>query len=239
MSLSFVSSTVQTSTADGGYEETPIENKEKDEVNRRNAHKPLFEQLRSNQEEEQMKRDEFQREIMRGTCALDADDVAHLSAIQQQRTERESEIQQKTQEELAQFRAMKALRKQAAINESNDLDDVIVDETDGADHRGLGYSGPTTGRVHGENDAVAVAPAPPLGVPIKVKKRKRRTTTIDASTSDNGSGKAKTSKESTMPSKATEVTATKSNKAKPTTTEKDGNNLNSLLAGYGSSSDEE
>ena len=67
-SLSFVASAVQTGTADGGYEETPLENKEAEEVNRRNAHKPLFEQLRQNKEEEDMKPEELQREMTRGTC---------------------------------------------------------------------------------------------------------------------------------------------------------------------------
>ena len=61
MSLSFVSSAVQRGTSDGGYEETPIESKESEAVNRRNAHKPLFDQLRSNQEDEQAKREEIQR----------------------------------------------------------------------------------------------------------------------------------------------------------------------------------
>ena len=130
MSLSFVSSAVQTGTSDGGYEETPIETKETQEINRRNAHKPLFEQLRQNKEDEQAKHDEFQREVMRGTCTLDVDDVAHLDAIQQQRSQREQQIQQETQDELTQYRALKALRQQQQ-QQSNQLDDD--DHEDGDD----------------------------------------------------------------------------------------------------------
>ena len=109
MSLSFVSSSVQVATDDGGYKETEIESKEKESINLRNQNKPLFEQLRANKEEEDARRDEMQRDMMRGTRALDAEDVAHLDAIEKQRLERERKVKEQTQSELALFRAARAM----------------------------------------------------------------------------------------------------------------------------------
>lgn len=122
MSLSFVSSTVQTGTADGGFEEVAIESKEKEAVNRQNEHKPLFEQLRQNQEEDDAKREEMQNEMMRGTCALDEDDVAHLDALNKQKQERERVIALRTRDELAMFRAARAERQQIHLEEEEEDD---------------------------------------------------------------------------------------------------------------------
>jgi hypothetical protein len=123
MSLSFVSSAVQTGTAGGGYEETPIESAEVEEVNKRNQHKPLFEQLQKNQEEEDAEREEQQRQLMRGTCALDDDDVAHLETLQKQKNDREREIAARTQDELALFHAARAERQQIHLEEDVDSDE--------------------------------------------------------------------------------------------------------------------
>jgi hypothetical protein len=132
MSLSFVASAVQTGTSDGRYEETPIDSKEVAAVNRRNAHKPLFEQLRENQEEEQSKMDEMQREMMRGTRALNEEDVAHLDALERQRREREQAINERTQEELSAFRAARAENQQYLLeeNEANNDDNEDDNEED-------------------------------------------------------------------------------------------------------------
>eukprot|EP00980_Cylindrotheca_fusiformis_P022313 scaffold9191_cov114-Cylindrotheca_fusiformis.AAC.8 len=124
MSLSFVSSAVQRGTADGGYEETPIESKEVDAVNRRNEHKPLFEQLRQNQEEEEAKQEEMELQRLRGTCALDDDDVAHLEALEKQRLEREREANMRTQDEVALFRAARAERQQIHLEDDDNEQDV-------------------------------------------------------------------------------------------------------------------
>lgn len=120
MSLSFVSSAVQTGTSGGGYEETPIESKEVEAVNRRNEHKPLFEQLRKNQEEEEAKREEMELQQLRGTCALDEDDVAHLEALDKHRQEKEREANMRTQDEVALFRAARAERQQTRLEDEND-----------------------------------------------------------------------------------------------------------------------
>jgi hypothetical protein len=128
MSLSFVSSAVQTGTSNGGYEETPIESKEVEAVNRRNEHKPLFEQLRKNQEEEEAEREEMEMKQLRGTCALDEDDVAHLTALEKQRQEKEKEKYSRTQDELAMFRAARAERQSIHLE-----DDIAIDEQEEED----------------------------------------------------------------------------------------------------------
>lgn len=128
MSLSFVASAVQTGTADGGYEETPIESREVEAANRFNEHKPLFEQLRQNQEAEEAKREELQREIMRGTCALNEDDVAHLDALDKQRQEKERKLQLRTRDEIAMFRAARAERDITQLAE--DEEDVTNNDTE-------------------------------------------------------------------------------------------------------------
>jgi hypothetical protein len=128
MSLSFVSSAVQTGTSNGGYEETPIESKEVEAVNRRNEHKPLFEQLRKNQDEEEAKREEMEMQQLRGTCALDEDDVAHLGALEKQRQEKERETNLRTKDELALFRAARAERQQIHLEDDIDIDEQEEDD---------------------------------------------------------------------------------------------------------------
>lgn len=161
MSLSFVASAVQTSTADGGFEETEINKEQVDAVNKRNSHKPLFEQLRQNQDEEKAKQDELQREMMRGTRALDDEDVAHLDALEKQRLERERIIQQQTQDELLLFRAAKAERQQVELD----------DETDpnGEAASSVMVATPAVAPTEKQNKPALAAPK------IVVKKRKRRT----------------------------------------------------------------
>lgn len=238
MSLSFVSSAVQVGTADGGFEETAIENKETEAVNRRNAHKPLFEQLRSNQEEDQEKKEEAQRQIMRSTCALDDEDVAHLDALQKQQSERERKIQERTKNELDSFRAARALRQQAALGSDNEEDD---NNDSNNVSRGIG------GQTLVPKEKV-VPPTASLPV-IKVKKRKRRVNDSTETTSkpklseqeSNVEKKEKSEKDSkdtgqsASDSTATGAPSTK----KPVTNEDGGGGLGSLLSGYGSSSSDE
>lgn len=123
MSLSFVSKSVLTATSDG-YEEKPIEGKETEGGTSSSmpAARPLFDQLRSNKEEEEQEREEFQKSIMRGTLALDEEDCAHLDALQKQKQEQAQEIQRQTQSELESFRAAQAVNRieQGAIQEEED-----------------------------------------------------------------------------------------------------------------------
>lgn len=253
MSLSFVSSTVQKGTEDGGYEETPIEESqhERDAVNKRNAHKPLFEQLRDNQEEEDAKREETQRQMMRGTRALDEDDVAHLESIQQQRSDRERAIQEQTQSELAMFRAAKAMRRQQQQVLGGDDEEEDEQDLDGGEEivfdkdQGVVEAVSTTvtnnTKVSANSSQPTVQKAPASLVPkIKVKKRKRKVgeeNQVNTTTT--------TAKKVTSPPKENEETTTtvKANVVANTATKTVGGSedggLGSLLAGYGSSSDEE
>ncbi|KAG7343271.1 NEFA-interacting nuclear NIP30 family protein [Nitzschia inconspicua] len=238
MSLSFVSSTVQKGTENGGYEETPIETsqQEREAVNRRNANKPLFEQLRENQEEEDAKREELQRQMMRGTRTLDEDDVAHLEALEKQRSDREQAIREQTKSELAMFRAARALRRQQSLGD-DDKEDTVEDE-----EMGSSIPQPTKEMVTATKQPIVPVPkatVAPVIPKIKVKKRKRK------------------GEENKMNGQTTVMNEVKDKKklgngkmrpgdklAKPTSMEAPGRDdrmagLGMLLAGYGSSSEED
>ena len=100
MSLSFVSKAVLTAKDGGGYEETAVEGKESEGSSSMTTSQPLFEQLRTNKEQEEMEREEFQKSIMRGTLALDEEDCSYLDSLQKQRQEQEQLIKKETQSEL-------------------------------------------------------------------------------------------------------------------------------------------
>jgi hypothetical protein len=250
MSLSFVSSAVQTGTSAGGFEETAIENKETEAVNRRNAHKPLFEQLRSNQEEDQEKKEDAQREIMRSTCALDDDDVAHLESLQRQRSDRERKIQERTQNEVDGFRAAKALRRQAAL--AGDLKDDEDNGDNDIDRSVAAFTGSRNGvTTLGMKEKVTLVPTTSLPV-IKVKKRKRRLGSTETTSKSENAEKKKNSEQktnsktelkdedqSTSFSNETRTPSRKETEMLSVTIVSNGGGLGGLLSGYGSSSDEE
>jgi hypothetical protein len=242
MSLSFVSSTVQRGTEDGGYEETPIETskEEREAVNRRNANKPLYEQLRDNQDEEQAKWDELQREMMRGTRALDEDDVAHLDALERQRSERERAIQEQTQSELAMFRAAKAMRQQQVINEdeddSEDNDDAAADKVQAGNSLAVSCD-PAFSSLQQSIVTPKVNVAPPTVPKIKIVKRRKRKAEEDVLNRKVVNEKGG-NEEGTMGCGTEKLSATTA----PTVDDSkvsaiSGGGLSSLLAGYGSSSD--
>jgi hypothetical protein len=239
MSLSFVSSSVQVATDDGGYKETEIESKEKATVNARNQHKPLFEQLRANKEEEDAKRDEIQREMMRGTRALDAEDVAHLDAVEKQRLERERKVKEQTQSELELFRAARAMRAQqrsgslSGGDRDDDDDDNGEGNSDGEDLKRKAEQ-PTTTTT---NVPTIKPPVVPL---IKVKKRKRRTG------EENQLNTRKLVEKAVNPAEAaSKPLAAGDNKGNTSSSTSGGvkggpsGSLSGLLSGYGSSSDED
>jgi len=249
MSLSFVSSAVQTGTSAGGFEETAIENNETEAVNRRNAHKPLFEQLRSNQEEDQEKKEDAERELMRNTCALDDDDVAHLESLQRQRSDRDRKIQERTQNEVDGFRAAKALRRQAAL--AGDLEDDADDGDNAIDRSVTAFIGSGNGvQTLGMKGKVTTTNLPM----IKVKKRKRRMGSIETTSKSENAEKTKNSeqksnsktelKDEDQPTSFSNETRTPSKKETEMVPAAIVNNgggggLGGLLSGYGSSSDEE
>eukprot|EP00536_Pseudo-nitzschia_multiseries_P005300 jgi/Psemu1/12224/gm1.12224_g len=229
MSLSFVSSAVQVGTSDGGFEETPIENKETEAVNRRNAHKPLFEQLRSNQEEDQEKQEELQRQIMRSTCALDEDDqqAALAGGSDSDDNDNDNNHNDNDNDDCAEFQSA------ATVAASGNNADAI----------GLG----------GTIAANPVETASRLPV-IKVKKRKRRINPTDATSKDEDAeqrGASKQKTDSKSEAIAVDETGSDLNKTNTPSGNDDGQSQNekkpdqsssglgSLLSGYGSSSDEE
>jgi hypothetical protein len=161
MSLSFVSSAVLSSTDGVSHnEEKAIESKEVKAVRARQEHKPLFEQLRSNREEEESAREELQQTLMRGTRALDEEDCAHLDALQREQERREQSFKIQMEDELALFRAAKADRAQA---------DLVVDD-EGDEEEKVEKAGK-------EGDikkALVSHPSKDLIVPVFVKRRRRQ-----------------------------------------------------------------
>ena len=222
MSLSFVASAVQTGTSDGGYEETPIESKIVEAVNRQNATKPLFEQLRQQQEEEQERQEEMQREIMRGTCTLNEEDVAHLDSLRQQREEKERVIRERTQEEVAAFRAARAEKQQEQLDQEQELKEATS----------------KTAEEYNNNDSQDHETKPtnkPRIVPKIVVKRKRRQpeSETEASTSAlqnerNVVEERSSSNDPKKPKVSTEEATSGETKV----------GLGGLLSGYGSSDDD-
>jgi hypothetical protein len=111
MSLSFVSSAILTSTDGVSHnEETEVSNKDKSGAVGL-CQKSLFEQLRSNQDEEDAKRMESELSRIRGTLALNEDDVAHLNALHQTKLTVEQQRRVELEYETAQFRAHQMLRR--------------------------------------------------------------------------------------------------------------------------------
>ena len=113
MSLSFVSSSVLSSTDGVSHnEEVQIQSTELDVIRQRNASdsKPLYEQLRSNQEQEAERQAEEERARIRGTLALDEEDVAHLDALNRSKLRSELERKAELEREVAMFRAAKEER---------------------------------------------------------------------------------------------------------------------------------
>ena len=203
-----MTSAVQTATTEGGYEETPIDSEQVQEINKKNANtnKPLFEQLRDNQEEQQAKQEEMQREIMRGTRALNEEDAAHLQALEEQKQAREDQRKAQALEELAMFRTARLERQ---IN--------VLDADDGEDTEKDVPLKPRKEPPTEERKSSAVI------VPV-VKKRKRRKI---SGPEDPGNQKSAV-QEPSSPTGAESSTKAESTKSQA---------LGSLLAGYGSSDD--
>jgi hypothetical protein len=217
MSLSFVSKTVQTSTSDGGFEEKAIESADgADDTSSKTAQKPLFEQLRHNKDQNDEEREEYQRTLMRGTLALDEEDCAHFSALERQKSEKESRVHQETQDGLAAFRAAQAdrLEQQVVIEAS-------IDEQEDSN----------------ESVAVGVAvkpPAPVVTAPKLIFKKRRRKQ--EEETAASGSAQEKKGKITGESKNETNANTPIEEKQKESS---NGVGLGSLLTGYGSSSDDD
>jgi hypothetical protein len=216
MSLSFVSKTVQTSTSDGGFEEKAIESADgADDTSGKTVQKPLFEQLRHNKDTNDEEREEYQRTLMRGTLALDEEDCAHFSALERQKSEKESRVHQETQDGLAAFRAAQADRfeqqgvLEAEIDEEKDTDESVA-----------------------VLEAVK-PPAPVVEAPKFIFKKRRRKEEEETVPDSAQEKKVKVTVPTTNETKAKSL-------VEETTKElSEGGGLGSLMTGYGSSSDDD
>ena len=122
MSLSFVSSAVLSSTDGVSHnEEKPIESTETKALRSSASYgggRGLFDQLRSNRESEEEKRDEAAK-ALRGTRTLDEEDCAHLESVERVRIDREAQMRDEVEEEVAAFRAARADRNAAGADEAD------------------------------------------------------------------------------------------------------------------------
>jgi FAM192A/Fyv6, N-terminal domain len=138
MSLSFVSKSIQTTRNDGGYDEEPIEDNGKSDgttnhTANNNYTKPLFEQIRENQERDDQEREDEKIRIMRGTLALDDEDAAHLQSIQQRKEQIEYETLQRTQYEMDAFRVAQAHRHELQFGQNSSHYDDDEEKNNGTD----------------------------------------------------------------------------------------------------------
>mmetsp|Transcript_38354 Transcript_38354/g.43791 ORF Transcript_38354/g.43791 Transcript_38354/m.43791 type:complete len:218 (-) Transcript_38354:68-721(-) len=216
MSLSFVSSAVLTSTDGVSHnEEKELESKELEavrRVNKNNGNKSLFEQLRTNQEEDAEREAEERRTSMRGTLALDSEDVAHLDSLERSKLETEEKIRTQVNQELALFRAAKEERRTGQL--------LVADE----DQQQKTLLGTTNKQ---PNNPQTTKRKPSLLVPKIVGKRKRNNDT--------------TSNYGIKNDKKNEIPHDKKNASITTIVEnlENATSFGGLLGDYGSSSDEE
>lgn len=225
MSLNFVSTTVLSSTDGVSHNtETRVEGSGATSVSRPDNYKPLYQQLRNNAQDEQEKYDEITK-AMRGTRALDDEDVAHLQGIEDERAKRLRLQKLKEKEELENYRLAKLDHQDAnASKKEKEMDRNISGETEKRKNVDVE-------RIHGNEDAKNSSTLMQLQSKIVVTRKRRRK--IPAAT-------LPASEKSTAKIGKIE---TKSNKEKDislNSTEKDKKNeggLGGLLCGYGSDSD--
>jgi len=248
MSLSFVSSAVLSSTDGVSHnEEKTIESKEVTQLRLKNSGvRPLFEQLRSNQESEQEKHDEIAKEMRMGMRPLDEEDCAHLDAMEQIRMERERMVKQGIEEELAFFRAAKAEKAIAMENQLNqpnqETNEQLPEE-------------PLESKISPQSNTITAVVPRIVG---KRKKRKQKTKSIsnspenvskhqrtsdDQNTRNNQQNPTKNKTEETQSINKEIITTMDKTKLHEDNSDTDDDNeahtgsLGGLLGGYGSESD--
>jgi FAM192A/Fyv6, N-terminal domain len=129
MSLSFVSTSIQTVKEDGEFEEKEVENPtEMTGSASLRASSGLFDQLRKNQDQDEAEREELQRSMTRGTLALDEDDAAHLNHLESVDRKRRSEMQTETKLALEDFRVAQSERPRKITKTLNGGGGVKKDE---------------------------------------------------------------------------------------------------------------
>lgn len=235
MSLSFVSSAVLSSTDGVSHnEEVAVESVEVEQLRLHNgASRPLFEQLRSNREDEQDKYDAFDKATRTGMRPLDEEDCAHLDSVASQKRHKDRVRRTQEEDELALFRAARAER-------SFERAELVVPECDDAGSQ----------RRRDDDAAATAAPTVPVitrTVPTIVGKRKRRKPT-PASSGDGrappGTADAHKTNTTRRAQGPTNVTSSSSKETQESTTkaevasdDDDTDVLGGLLGGYGSDSD--
>ena len=253
MSLSFVSSAVLSSTDGVSHnEEISVESKEVNQLRLKNsnAHRPLFEQLRSNREADQEKYDETTKAMRMGMRPLDEEDCAHLDTVESMRNEREQKVRREMEEEIALYRAAKA---EMNFDKKEQQNDVKEEEEEDDDTKKI-ESNDLKSNHSILKPSTTIAPV----VPIIVGKRKRRTQTSKSSTNNKkinkhsrSSADKKQETNDTATNTSTAITELKAKKPTPTKKENAQYNqsdddddddevngsLGGLLGGYGSDSD--
>jgi FAM192A/Fyv6, N-terminal domain len=261
MSLSFVSKSIQTTTEDGSFVEKPVEGSADDDgtgASSSGDHRPLFEQLRQNQEQRDAEEEEYQRSMMRGTLALDEEDEAHLVGLRRQREREEMQLRQQTDQELAAFRAARLDRfstSAAAITnprldgeeERIAVNPLHVDRN--TDSVATASLLTTTKRV----TTTASTPSAKPSLPVIIRRRKRGSSEVDAKSGAGtgaseaavvGQKKPRSSDESGDCTGNPEGSESKADNSTETPNTKESSEageggIGGLLAGYDSSSEEE
>jgi FAM192A/Fyv6, N-terminal domain len=211
MSLSFVSTSIQTVKEDGEFEEIEVENPtEMTGSASLRASSGLFDQLRKNQDQDEAEREELQRSMTRGTLALDEDDAAHLNHLESVGRKKRSEMQTETKLALEDFRMAQSERPRKVTKTTLDGGGVKKDEVPSLESS--------------FENKKKILPA------LIVKKRRRR----DADEATNKS--PSTNKDETKDSAS--VLPAVLDPCKPPSISQ-GTSISSLLGGYSSSSEDE
>jgi FAM192A/Fyv6, N-terminal domain len=253
MSLSFVSKSIQTTTEDGSFVEKPVEGSTDDDgggASSSGEHRPLFEQLRQNQEQRDAEEEEYQRSMMRGTLALDEEDEAHLVGLRRQREREDMELRQKTDQELAAFRAARLDRFSTT---TADATNPLLDGEDGvADNQTQRDTKPEVLATASLLPAwrVTTASAAKPSLPVIIRRRKRGSSEVDAKSgakaneaelsdqkkprSSEEGGESKGNREGLDNKPDSSARPPSANGSSAT-----GGGIGGLLAGYDSSSEEE
>jgi FAM192A/Fyv6, N-terminal domain len=213
MSLSFVSTSIQTVKEDGEFEEIEVENPtEMTGSASLRASSGLFDQLRKNQDQDEAEREELQRSMTRGTLALDEDDAAHLNHLDSVERKKRSEMQTETKLALEDFRMAQSERPRKVTKTTLDGGGVKKDEAPSLESS--------------FDNKKKILPA------LIVKKRRRR----DADEAIDKKSRSTNKDEST--DSAADLLVPAVDPSKPPSISQ-GTSISSLLGGYSSSSEDE
>lgn len=233
MSLNFVSTTVLSSTDGVSHDtETRLESSSNHNNNTSTSenYKPLYEQLRQNAQEEQDKYDEITK-ALRGTRALDDEDVAHLQSVEDERNERLRLQVLKEKEELESFRLAKLDYQEATkLKQGKQYGEEEDDDSNNNSNKiNLDNSINTEGT---ERKSLLTQLKPKITI---TKKRRRQTSS--APTQDEEKLTKKAAKDEIAASESKHVERGDNTETRSSPDKNDTGGLSGLLGGYGSDSD--